>query len=180
MKKIFLMCLLSIAVISIQAQEKVKGGKSEKPKKTETAETSDKPVKQRPDAATRATKLTNRMEKQLLLTAEQKPKVYDINLKAAKKVDEAHAQFGSDKKALGMQRKTIEAQRDAELKTVLTAPQYDKWIKLKAEKKKKIKEKKDKDGKGKTKPKDAGGTGAIPTDDINDSDVIDEIESDRE
>lgn len=179
MKKIFLFGLLSVAVISAQAQEKVKGSKSEKAKKAETTETSDKPVKQRPDAATRATKLTNRMEKQLLLTAEQKPKVYDINLKAAKKVDEAHAQFGSDKKALGLQRKSIEAERDLELKGVLTAPQFDKWIKLKNEKKKKIKEKKGK-GKSTGKPKDAGGTGVLPTDDVNDSDVIDEIESDKE
>jgi len=122
------------------------------------------------DATERATRLTEFMTKKLLLTENQKRDVFNINLSKAKKIEALHAQKGKDKKALGAQRKAIEQERDAEFKRVLSVEQYDKWMKLKAEKKK---NKKDKHEKG----KDKSGKGKIENDKEDDSDDGDAVDA---
>jgi Spy/CpxP family protein refolding chaperone len=96
---------------------------------------------QRPDANARATKMTNQMAKKLFLTEDQKPKIQAINLDKAKKIDALRGITDKSKKELMAYRKTIEQERDNDLKNVLTLDQYEKWHQWKDEKKEELKKK---------------------------------------
>lgn len=69
----------------------------------------------------RAQMLTNRMEKQLSLTPDQKKSVYDINLSAAQKITDAMQ--NKDRGAM----KNIKEERDAAMEKVLDAGQLQKY-----------------------------------------------------
>lgn len=147
MKKLLMISIVVASTMLLQAQTTSSASASEKSKMERKAN--------RPDANTRATRMTEKMTKQLMLTEEQKPKVFGINLDKAKKIDALHEQVkaGGNKKDMAAKRKAIEQERDAELKGVLTPEQYEKWTKWKAEKKEEWKKKhkkmnKDKDEDG--------------------------------
>ncbi|MFT3886174.1 MAG: hypothetical protein QM724_12340 [Flavobacteriales bacterium] len=81
-----------------------------------------------PTPAARAERLTATMTERLQLTPEQSKKVGEINLKYA---DEAKALKEERKGAKGGEPgafKDLKDQKNAELKDVLTADQYTKWI----------------------------------------------------
>ena len=69
----------------------------------------------------RAQMLTNKMEKELNLTADQKKSVYDINLDAAQKMTDAMQ--NKDRGAM----KNIKEERDAAMEKVLDAGQLQKY-----------------------------------------------------
>ena len=63
------------------------------------------------------------MNKKLTLTAEQKSKIYDVNLKYAKMNQDARTNDADDKKAMHQELKANESEREAEFKTILTSDQ---------------------------------------------------------
>lgn len=95
---------------------------------------------QMPTASERSQKLTDWMKTNLSLTDEQVPKVQDINLKYANKMDELKSSsMGKRQKMSAL--KSDDAAKDAELKGVLTDSQYQTYLSKKNEMKKKFKEK---------------------------------------
>jgi hypothetical protein len=118
----------------------------------------------------RATAQTNRLEKQLGLSADQKKQIYSINLDAIKKNEELHAKAktaGSDKKAIHAERKANNTARVSKIESTLTAEQKTKWETIKAEQKKRAEERRAANGKGKGKEK---GKPANDSDDDDDND----------
>ena len=85
----------------------------------------------------RADHLTNWMNKKLTLTADQKTKIYDVNLKYAKMNQEARATDADDKKAMHQELKANETEREAEFKTILTPDQFQAFQTAKQELKEK-------------------------------------------
>jgi periplasmic protein CpxP/Spy len=100
----------------------------------------DEKVKKTPEE--KAAILTAKMEKALALTPEQVKKVKAINLTSAEKTVASREAAGLDKKKFHTEKKKIEAERDASLKTVLTPEQYGKFREMIDEKKDKKKDKK--------------------------------------
>ena len=96
--------------------------------------------KQMPPASKRAAKITEWMKTNLSLSADQEPKVQDINLKYATKVDEVKSSTDDRKKKMKTL-KSNEAAKDAELKSIFTDSQYQTYLSKKDEMKKKLKEK---------------------------------------
>ena len=86
-----------------------------------------------PPAAERAQALTAKMKEKLALTTEQETKVAAINLRAAESVDHATALPGAGRYDRFQSVKAAQAQRDNELKGVLTQDQWKKYKKLKDE-----------------------------------------------
>ena len=82
----------------------------------------------KPTPEDRAKRQTEMMKDNLNLTAAQEPKVAAINLKYAKKNDDARkiADTAVQRKTL----QTINTQKDAELKGVLTADQFKIYLKF--------------------------------------------------
>ncbi|MBS1688044.1 MAG: hypothetical protein JSS96_04920 [Bacteroidetes bacterium] len=74
----------------------------------------------------RAQMLTNKMEKELNLTSDQKKTVYDINLSAAQKMTDAMQ--NRDRGAM----KNIKEERDAAMEKVLDAGQLQKYQQMEA------------------------------------------------
>jgi Spy/CpxP family protein refolding chaperone len=84
-----------------------------------------------PSAEERATRLTEMMKSELDLTAAQEPKVKAINLKYAQKMQDVRKI--SDTAAQRKSFESLNKQKDAELKPVLTASQFKTYQKLMAE-----------------------------------------------
>ncbi|WP_443939368.1 hypothetical protein [Pedobacter sp. MW01-1-1] len=98
-------------------------------------------------AEQRAERATAGLDKQLSLSADQKTKVYAIQLERAKKMD---AYKGEDKAALKENKKEIKAlleKSQSDLDAVLTPEQKTKYEAFKAEKKGEMKKGHGKDGK---------------------------------
>jgi Spy/CpxP family protein refolding chaperone len=72
----------------------------------------------------RAEHLTNWMNKKLTLTADQKSKIYDINLKYAKMNQQTRTNDADDKKAMHQELKANESERETEFKAILTPDQF--------------------------------------------------------
>jgi protein CpxP len=72
----------------------------------------------------RAERITNWMNKKLTLTADQKAKVYDINLKYAKLNQETRTNDADNKKAMRQELKASEKEREDEFKAILTPDQF--------------------------------------------------------
>lgn len=123
MKKIFFLFFLFSFVLAVPAQEKTKS-------------TAVSPAVQQGNAASRATMLTEKQTALLNLTAEQKSKVYNINLDKCKQVDMARVLSGNSE-VFKAQRKKINEQRDVEINALLTPEQQATWKKAKEENKKK-------------------------------------------
>ncbi len=92
----------------------------------------------------RASMQVKHMNKQLALSAEQQPKVKEVMLARANKMDACKAL--TDKAAKRTKMKEAKDEADAALKTILSAEQFDKYVKLEAEQM----------GKGKGKGKKKG------------------------
>lgn len=91
-------------------------------------------------AEERATQLTEWMKTNLQLTDDQTPKVQDINLRYANKMEELKSSTGARKQKMS-QLKDDDAAKDAELKSVLNDNQFQMYQAKKNELKKKFKEK---------------------------------------
>ncbi|SMO82175.1 hypothetical protein SAMN06265350_1141 [Solitalea koreensis] len=90
-----------------------------------------------PTAEERSTKLTEWMKTNLHLTAEQVPKVHDINLKYAKKTDDL--MLGNHSKEDKMHITKVNNQaKEGELKMVFTEDQFKTYKAKKEEMKKEI------------------------------------------
>ena len=81
----------------------------------------------------RAEHLTNWMSKKLTLTAEQRPKIYNVNLKYASLNQEARTNDADDRKAMHQELKANETEREAEFKTILTPEQFQSFQTAKQE-----------------------------------------------
>ena len=92
-----------------------------------------------PSASERATKLTDWMKTNLQLTDDQVPKVQDINMKYANKMEELKNSGVAKRQKLQML-KNNDVAKDAELKQVFTDSQYKTYMTKKDELKKKLKE----------------------------------------
>ena len=125
MKKLILFSGLLLAGLTMNAQSATK---TANPQQTE-------------DPAVRANKDTERMAQELSLTADQKSKIYNINLEKAKALDAAKQKDGSNQQAFADDRKVIRTEREKEIKAVLTADQATKWEQMKTDKKNARKEK---------------------------------------
>lgn len=93
---------------------------------------------QAPNPEKRAEKQTADMAAKLSLTEAQTAQVKGINLKYAEKMQELRLATdapNADKKALHDQKKALRDAHEAELKTVLTPEQLEKWTQARSEKK---------------------------------------------
>ena len=94
-----------------------------------------------PPAKERAKELTKKMKEKLQLTGDQEDKVREINLRAAEAVDRAIAVPGAGRYDRYQSVKAAQAQRDNELKGVLTHDQFATYKRLKDELKDTVKAK---------------------------------------
>lgn len=117
MKKLILFSGLLIAGLTMNAQ-----GAAKNPQQTQ-------------DPAVKANKATEKMAQELSLTADQKTKVYNINLSKANALEAAKQKDGSNQQAFADDRKVIQSERDKEIKAVLTVDQATKWEQMKTDKK---------------------------------------------
>lgn len=92
-----------------------------------------------PSASERATKLTEWMKTNLQLTDEQVPKVQDINMKYANKMEELKNNVAGKRQKL-LTLKENEKAKDAELKQVFADNQYKTYLTKKEELKKQLKQ----------------------------------------
>ena len=79
----------------------------------------------------RATMQTKHMVKDLSLNSEQEKKVMDINLSAAKSMDEVRSANSGDRESMKIEAKKISSDKDAALKAVLDEKQYNQYLALK-------------------------------------------------
>lgn len=86
------------------------------------------PIKPKLTAEQRADLMTKRLDKQLSLSAEQRTKLYDIQLAHAKKMDELKAEKGAAK-----ERKTAKEEEKAQIDALLTPEQKSKLDAFRAE-----------------------------------------------
>jgi Spy/CpxP family protein refolding chaperone len=84
-------------------------------------------------AEQRAEKVTSRLEKQLSLTADQKTKIYAIELENAKKMEAWRSADHSDMKGKMKERKAAIDEQKAKVDAVLTADQKTKMDAFRAE-----------------------------------------------
>ncbi len=118
MKKLMIIALLASMTVAAQAQEK------------------DRKTPQE-----RAKLRTEHMTKELALSPEQQAKVEAINLKYADQVEAVRAEREAERTAKRDAAEAMHAAHDAEMKAVLTADQYTKWVAKKQEAKAKHLEK---------------------------------------
>ncbi|WP_316826907.1 hypothetical protein [Pedobacter miscanthi] len=88
-------------------------------------------------AEQRADKVTSRLEKQLSLTADQKTKIYAIELENAKKMDAWRSADQGDMKGKMKERKAAIDEQKAKVDAILTAEQKTKMDAFRAEAKEK-------------------------------------------
>lgn len=94
------------------------------------------------DPKVRAAKQTEKMAVAIGLNESSKAKVYDINYNSAQKMAEIREKYKGDKKAMAHDRIKLKSERDCQLRSVLTAEEYDKWIDHKLKQKKHARNKK--------------------------------------
>lgn len=121
MKKLFsLLCVIAASVAFAQAPPQ---GDAQNPPPKRTAEE-------------RASHFTERLEKDLGLTADQKKKVQSLALTRETKMEELREKYkGQDKKAWAGERKKVRDEFESGMKTTLSPEQYQKWEQIKAERK---------------------------------------------
>ncbi|MBL7955372.1 MAG: hypothetical protein JNJ91_10060 [Flavobacteriales bacterium] len=118
MKKLMIVAVLASMTLAAQAQEKEKRTPQE-----------------------RAKARTEHMTKELALSPEQQAKVEAINLKYADQVEAVRSEREAERTAKREAAKAMHDAHDAEMKAVLTADQYTKWVAKKQEAKAKHMEK---------------------------------------
>lgn len=80
-----------------------------------------------------AARQTEQMKKELNLTDEQLPKVEELNLKYAEKMKEARDQANGDRDAMRSTMRSMMAEKDKELKNILTEDQWTAFLKMREE-----------------------------------------------
>ena len=80
---------------------------------------------------------TDYMKENLSLTGDQEKKVHDVNVKYAEKMQEAYEAPTNEQQKLNAM-KRINAEKEAELKLILSGDQYSTYEKNKEEMKKKV------------------------------------------
>lgn len=80
-----------------------------------------------------AKRQTDQMKASLELTAEQLPKVEALNLKYAEKMDAVRANAQGDRDAMRSAMMPLRAEKDKELKELLTVEQWDKLLAVRKE-----------------------------------------------
>lgn len=85
----------------------------------------------------RATKWTEWMKTELSITAEQEPKVHEINLKYAQQTESIRTQGGS-RRSKFKDVKSIDDAKDEELKAVLSPEQFEQYRARKQDMRKKV------------------------------------------
>ena len=118
MKKLMIVAALASMTLAAQAQEKEKRTPQE-----------------------RAKARTEHMTKELALSPDQQAKVEAINLKYADQVEAVRSEREAERTAKREAAKAMHDAHDAEMKAVLTADQYTKWVAKKQEAKAKHMEK---------------------------------------
>lgn len=118
MKKLFVMTVLFVATFAIATAQQ----------------------RQRPSAEERAKSQTERLEKLVTLTADQKTKIQAINLDLAKKMDDEMKNNQGNREAMRTKMQEIDKTRDAKYKEVLTEEQYKKYTEDKAKREKEMQE----------------------------------------
>lgn len=88
----------------------------------------------------RAEKQTERMTKQLGLSDAQSAKVQELNLKYGEKIKEVRDNADGDREAMRANLETLQTERNAELKTLLTEAQYASHLKTEAERRQRFSE----------------------------------------
>lgn len=114
-----------------------------------TASYAQSTPKEKMTPAQKAEKSTAKLEKELSLTADQKQKIYAIELDKATKSEEWHKKNNEARKAMKAQHDAAKQATEAQLEKVLTPDQKKKLTDLKAEQKQKAKDKKDNHNKTK-------------------------------
>jgi len=99
-------------------------------------------------AEQRAERFTSRLEKQLSLTADQKTKIYAIELENAKKMDAFRSADQTERKEKMKQGKAVMEQQKAKIDAILTAEQKTKMEAFRAEAKEKGRNMRNHPGKG--------------------------------
>jgi protein CpxP len=99
--------------------------------------------KQKMTAEQKAEKSTAKLEKTLTLTADQKQKIYAVELDKYKQSEAWHKQSSVDRKAKKDQHIASKKETDAKIDQVLTADQKKKLEDLRTAKKAKMQERKD-------------------------------------
>ncbi|QNK61240.1 hypothetical protein H7F33_11730 [Pedobacter sp. PAMC26386] len=99
--------------------------------------------KQKMTPEQKAEKSTAKLEKELSLTADQKQKIYTVELDKYKKNEELHKQSHADRKATRDQHIASKKETDAKIDQILTADQKKKLADNHPAKKAKTQEKKD-------------------------------------
>jgi len=125
-----LMGSLAIAIICL-APTGTAGAEKESKKPVEAVtDEAAAPERSLPVAEERARRLTDQMKEQLGLTEEQMPRVAEINLRIAKQVDDIRVAAGGNRSERANQVRSAQAQRDKELKPILTREQWEKYEKM--------------------------------------------------
>ena len=83
----------------------------------------------------RAISISNYLTKVLVLSDDQKTKVYNLALDGATKMKDAREKNAEDRQAMRNAMKPIRDEFDTQMKNVLTPDQYASWQKLKEERK---------------------------------------------
>ena len=116
MKKLFVISIMLVATVTFAAAQQ----------------------RQRPTPEESAKAYTERMEKLLTLTADQKNKIQAINLDLAKQMNAQFQNNQGDREAMRSAMQAIEKKRDEQYKPVLTADQFKKYLADKEERQKEM------------------------------------------
>ena len=81
----------------------------------------------RPTPEQHAQMMTDRMDKVLTLTAEQKKSMYDLNLKTVQQMDKMRAEMAQNHTSDKSGYMTLMQTREAEIKKILNSEQYEKY-----------------------------------------------------
>jgi hypothetical protein len=84
-------------------------------------------------AEERAQERTKIMTCELKLTQEEIPKVYEVNLHAARRMDSAYTRYNNRRGPIKRQGKVVDKERDVALRRVLTADHYSLYLKIEQE-----------------------------------------------
>lgn len=87
-----------------------------------------------------ASRFSNRLSKDLTLSADQKTKIYNITFSKEKSIQDVKAQYADDSKTGHAKIKFIRTSFDSEVRSLLSQEQLTKWDLLKNERKSKHKQ----------------------------------------
>ncbi|HEY0030026.1 MAG TPA: hypothetical protein VGC65_04655 [Bacteroidia bacterium] len=90
---------------------------------------------QKADAATRATVMTQKMDKVLLLTPAQKTQVQNINLESMKLMDLNQEKSANDPKQMEAEKSRIKTKWETDMSAVISADKMSRWKIYQAEEK---------------------------------------------